>query len=155
MFHKINAFYDLSWHWIKTFPIGGLYELHLIKCSTPQIPGGHAECWVAFDWGAICSSVGLCVPTNNFSRKWKTSGRVSAGSQTHTEQRTSRRNGSRFAFIGIIISRLIAGFLKISQRNMLNKNYFEQLLPAAGNAGHYAAVLGDQRTVGVTLRYAL
>jgi hypothetical protein len=22
--------------WIKTFPIGGLYELHLIKCSTPQ-----------------------------------------------------------------------------------------------------------------------
>ncbi len=40
-------------------------------------------------------------------------------------------------------------------RNLLNKNYFEQLLPAAGNAGHYAAVLGDQRTYGVTLRYSI
>ena len=38
-------------------------------------------------------------------------------------------------------------------RNLLDKNYFEQLLPAAGNAGHYAAVLGDPRTFGVTLRY--
>lgn len=40
-------------------------------------------------------------------------------------------------------------------RNILDKNYFEQLLPAGGNAGHYAAVLGDQRTYGVTLRYVL
>ncbi|GAB2799062.1 TonB-dependent receptor [Rhabdobacter roseus] len=39
-------------------------------------------------------------------------------------------------------------------RNLLDKDYFEQLLPAAGNAGHYAAVLGDQRTYGVTLRYS-
>ncbi len=39
-------------------------------------------------------------------------------------------------------------------RNLLDKNYFEQLLPAGGNAGHYAGVLGDQRTIGVTLRYA-
>lgn len=39
-------------------------------------------------------------------------------------------------------------------RNLLNKNYFEQLLPAGGNAGQYAAVLGDQRTYGVTLRYS-
>ncbi len=38
-------------------------------------------------------------------------------------------------------------------RNLTNKNYFEQLLPAAGSAGHYAAVLGDQRTYGTTLRY--
>jgi len=38
-------------------------------------------------------------------------------------------------------------------RNLLNKDYFEQLLPAGGNAGHYAAVLGDQRTYGITLRY--
>ena len=38
-------------------------------------------------------------------------------------------------------------------RNILNKNFFEQLLPAAGNAGHYAAVLGDPRTYGITLRY--
>ncbi|MBO9153837.1 TonB-dependent receptor [Chitinophaga sp. GCM10012297] len=40
-------------------------------------------------------------------------------------------------------------------RNLLDKDYFEQLLVAAGNAGHYAAVLGDPRTYGVTLRYAL
>jgi iron complex outermembrane receptor protein len=38
-------------------------------------------------------------------------------------------------------------------RNVLDQDYFEQLLPAAGNAGHYAAVLGDPRTYGVTLRY--
>lgn len=40
-------------------------------------------------------------------------------------------------------------------RNLLDKDYFEQLLPAAGNAGHYAGVLGDPRTYGVTLRYSL
>ena len=39
-------------------------------------------------------------------------------------------------------------------RNLLDKDYFEQLLPAGGNAGHYAGVLGDQRTYGVTLRYS-
>ena len=38
-------------------------------------------------------------------------------------------------------------------RNILDKNYFEQLLPAAGNAGHYAAVLGDPATYGTTLRF--
>lgn len=38
-------------------------------------------------------------------------------------------------------------------RNLFDKNYFEQLLPGAGNAGHYAAVLGDPRTWGGTLRY--
>ncbi|EON74745.1 TonB-dependent receptor [Lunatimonas lonarensis] len=38
-------------------------------------------------------------------------------------------------------------------RNVLNTDYFEMLLPGAGNAGHYAAVLGDQRTFGFTLRY--
>ena len=38
-------------------------------------------------------------------------------------------------------------------RNLLDKDYFEQLLPAAGNAGHYAGVLGDPRTFGITLRY--
>ncbi|SHE84577.1 iron complex outermembrane recepter protein [Mariniphaga anaerophila] len=37
-------------------------------------------------------------------------------------------------------------------RNLANTNYFEQLLPAGGNAGHYAAVLGDPLTVGLTLR---
>jgi len=39
-------------------------------------------------------------------------------------------------------------------RNLLNKDYYEQLLPAAGNAGHYAAVLGDPRTWGISFRYA-
>lgn len=42
----------------------------------------------------------------------------------------------------------------IWSRNLLNQDYFEQLLPAGGNAGHYAGVLGDPRTFGVTLRYA-
>lgn len=38
-------------------------------------------------------------------------------------------------------------------RNAFSKNYFEQLLVAAGNAGHYAGVLGDPRTFGITSRY--
>jgi len=40
-------------------------------------------------------------------------------------------------------------------RNLFDKDYYEQLLPAGGNAGHYGAVLGDPRTYGVTLRYAI
>ena len=39
-------------------------------------------------------------------------------------------------------------------RNLTDKDYFEQLLPGAGNAGHYAAVLGDPRTWGATVRYS-
>lgn len=39
-------------------------------------------------------------------------------------------------------------------RNLFDQDYFEQLLPAAGNAGHYAAVLGDPLTYGTTLRYS-
>lgn len=38
-------------------------------------------------------------------------------------------------------------------RNIFNKNYYEQLLVAGGNAGQYAGVLGDPRTYGVTIRY--
>lgn len=38
-------------------------------------------------------------------------------------------------------------------RNAANTNYHEMLLPAAGSAGHFASVLGDQRTYGVTLRF--
>lgn len=41
----------------------------------------------------------------------------------------------------------------IWSRNLLDQDYFEQLLPGAGNAGHYAAVLGDPRTYGITLRF--
>jgi iron complex outermembrane receptor protein len=42
----------------------------------------------------------------------------------------------------------------IWSRNLLNRNYFEQLLPAAGSAGQYAAVLGDPLTYGLTFRYS-
>lgn len=44
--------------------------------------------------------------------------------------------------------------LTIWARNLLNKDYFEQLLVAGGNAGHYAGVLGDPRTFGATVRYS-
>ncbi len=40
-------------------------------------------------------------------------------------------------------------------RNLLNKDYYEQLLAAGGNSGQYAGVLGDQRTYGITLKYSL
>jgi iron complex outermembrane receptor protein len=39
-------------------------------------------------------------------------------------------------------------------RNLFNINYFEQLLPAGGNVGQFAGVLGDPRTYGITLRYS-
>jgi len=39
-------------------------------------------------------------------------------------------------------------------RNLLNTDYFELLLPAGGNAGHYAGMVGDPRTLGITLRYS-
>lgn len=39
-------------------------------------------------------------------------------------------------------------------RNLFNTNYFEQLLPASGSAGHYAGMLGDPRTMGITLKYS-
>lgn len=40
-------------------------------------------------------------------------------------------------------------------KNLTDVDYFEQLLPAGGNAGHYAGVLGDPRTYGITVRYNL
>lgn len=43
--------------------------------------------------------------------------------------------------------------LSIWSRNIFNKNYYEQLLVAGGNAGQYAGVLGDPRTYGLTIRY--
>ncbi len=41
-------------------------------------------------------------------------------------------------------------------RNMLDEEYFEQLLaaPAGNGAGHYGAVLGDPRVYGATLRFS-
>jgi iron complex outermembrane recepter protein len=44
--------------------------------------------------------------------------------------------------------------LSVWSRNLLDKDYYEQLLPAGGNAGHFAGVLGDPRTFGVTLRHS-
>jgi len=44
--------------------------------------------------------------------------------------------------------------ISVWARNILDKDYYEQLLPAGGNAGHYGAVLGDPRTYGITLRYS-
>ncbi len=42
----------------------------------------------------------------------------------------------------------------IWSRNLFNKDYYEQLLVAGGNAGHYAGVVGDPRTYGITIRQA-
>ena len=39
-------------------------------------------------------------------------------------------------------------------RNLTDTDYVEQLLVAGGNAGQYAAVLGDPKTYGVTVRYS-
>jgi iron complex outermembrane receptor protein len=39
-------------------------------------------------------------------------------------------------------------------RNLTDESYIEQLLVAGGNAGQYAAVLGDPKTYGVTVRYS-
>lgn len=43
--------------------------------------------------------------------------------------------------------------ISVWARNILNKDYYEQLLPAGGNAGHFAGVLGDPGTYGITMRY--
>jgi iron complex outermembrane receptor protein len=57
------------------------------------------------------------------------------------------------ARLGFRASKGLSAF--VWARNLFDKNYFEQLLPAGGNAGHYGAVLGDQRTFGLTIRYQL
>lgn len=44
--------------------------------------------------------------------------------------------------------------LFVWSRNLFNREYFEQLLPAAGSAGQYSAVLGDPVTYGITLKYS-
>jgi iron complex outermembrane receptor protein len=43
--------------------------------------------------------------------------------------------------------------VSIWSRNLFNKNYYEQLLVAGGNAGQYAGVIGDPRTYGVTIKH--
>jgi len=42
----------------------------------------------------------------------------------------------------------------IWSRNLFNKDYYEQLLVAGGNAGQYAGVVGDPRTYGITLKHS-
>jgi iron complex outermembrane receptor protein len=54
--------------------------------------------------------------------------------------------------VGFRAARAWSGHLWV--RNALDEEYVELLLPAAGNAGHYAAVLGDGRTYGATFRYS-
>jgi iron complex outermembrane receptor protein len=54
--------------------------------------------------------------------------------------------------LGFRAARAWSGHLWV--RNALDEDYVELLLPAAGNAGHYAAVLGDERTYGATFRYS-
>ena len=44
--------------------------------------------------------------------------------------------------------------LTLWSRNLFNKNYYEQLLVAGGNAGQYAGVIGDPRTYGITLKHS-
>jgi iron complex outermembrane receptor protein len=44
--------------------------------------------------------------------------------------------------------------LSIWARNLLNTDYYELLSAAPGNSGLYVGLPGDQRTVGVTLRFA-
>ena len=39
-------------------------------------------------------------------------------------------------------------------RDLTDTDYIEQPLVAGGNAGQYAAVLGDPKTYGVTVRYS-
>jgi iron complex outermembrane recepter protein len=53
--------------------------------------------------------------------------------------------------VGFRVSTGLTAF--IWARNLFDEKYFEQLLAAAGGAGQYAAVLGDPRTFGATLRY--
>jgi len=43
--------------------------------------------------------------------------------------------------------------VSVWSRNLLNNNYNEQFLVAGGSTGQYAAVVGDPRTYGITLRY--
>ncbi len=93
---------------------------------------------------------------------WNNEGKLFFGADTYYRSSfSSSASPSKFLNVdGYALVNARAGFrtqkgvsLFVWARNLLNKDYFEQLLPAAGNAGHYAAVLGDPRTYGVTVRY--
>ncbi len=65
-------------------------------------------------------------------------------------------NIDEYALVNARVGFRVSSGLSFSlwSRNLLDKDYYEQLLPAGGNAGHYAGVLGDPKTYGITLRYA-
>jgi iron complex outermembrane recepter protein len=81
----------------------------------------------------------------------------------HRSEFSSSPSPSRYLVVeGYSLVNARAGFrvadrfsIYVWGRNIFDKNYFEQLLPGAGNAGHYAGVLGDQRTYGITLRFSI
>ncbi|MCC5939197.1 MAG: TonB-dependent receptor [Lunatimonas sp.] len=84
-----------------------------------------------------------------------------AGDGFFRSEFSSSPSPSRYMNVpGYALANLRSGFrtntgisVIVWSRNVLNTDYFEMLLPGAGNAGHYAAVLGDQRTFGFTLRH--
>lgn len=97
-------------------------------------------------------------PVNFFSKK----GKFFIGADTYFRSEfSSSSSPSKYLNIdGYTLLNTRLGFrtvdgvsISLWARNLLNKDYFEQLLPAGGNAGHYAGVLGDPRTFGVTIRY--
>lgn len=45
--------------------------------------------------------------------------------------------------------------ITVWSRNITGKNYYEQLLAAPGNYGHYIGVIGDPATYGITFKYTL
>ncbi len=93
---------------------------------------------------------------------WEVKGRFFiAGDGFFRSEFSSSPSPSQYMNVpGYALANLRSGFrtntgisVFVWSRNVLNTDYFEMLLPGAGNAGHYAAVLGDQRTYGFTLRY--
>lgn len=99
---------------------------------------------------------------SNKKTLWRTSGRLFFGADTYYRSSfSSSSSPSKYLNVdGYALFNARAGFrategvsVFVWGRNIFGKDYFEQLLPAAGNAGHYAAVLGDPRTYGITLRY--
>lgn len=98
----------------------------------------------------------------NAVKVWENEGRFFAGFDTfYRSSFSSSPSPSKYLNVeGYALLNARAGFRAgtglsffVWGRNILNTDYFEQLLPAAGNAGHYAAVLGDPRTYGMTIRY--
>lgn len=97
-------------------------------------------------------------PANFFSKK----GKFFIGADTYFRSEfSSSSSPSKYLNIdGYTLLNTRLGFrtvggvsISLWARNLLNQDYFEQLLVAGGNAGQYAGVLGDPRTYGVTIRY--